>query len=63
MCWPTGYETGSTQKYIRCFIRVTHAIKLCLLETEEFFELIIIINCMRVIKPLFTFAVRFGRKR
>jgi len=40
MCRPTGYETGSTQKYICCFIRVTHAIKLCVLETEEFFELI-----------------------
>jgi hypothetical protein len=40
MCRPTGYEIGSTQKYICCFIRVTHAIKLCVLETEEFFELI-----------------------
>jgi hypothetical protein len=40
MCRPTGYETGSTQKYICCFIRVTDAIKLCVLETEEFFELI-----------------------
>jgi hypothetical protein len=39
MCRPTGYELGSTQKYICCFIRVTHAIKLCVLETEEFFEL------------------------
>jgi hypothetical protein len=35
------YETVSNQKYICCFIRVTHAIKLCVLETEEFFELII----------------------
>jgi hypothetical protein len=40
MCRPTGYEIGSTQEYICCFIRVTHAIKLCVLETEEFFELI-----------------------
>ena len=35
------YEIGSNQKYICCFIRVTHAIKLCVLETEEFFELIL----------------------
>lgn len=40
MCRRTGYEIGSNQKYICCFIRVTHAIKLCVLETEEFFELI-----------------------
>jgi hypothetical protein len=30
------YETGSNQKYICYFIRVTYAIKLCVLETEEF---------------------------
>jgi hypothetical protein len=34
------YELGSNQKYVCFFIRVTHAIKLCLLETEEFFKLI-----------------------
>jgi hypothetical protein len=40
MCRRTGYEIGSNQKYICCFIRLTHAIKLCVLETEKFFELI-----------------------
>ena len=35
------YEIGSNQKYICCVIRVTWAIKLCLLETEQFFELIL----------------------
>jgi hypothetical protein len=50
MCRPTGYELGSTQKYICCFIRVTHAIKLCVLETEEFFELMHYFNQVAVNK-------------
>jgi hypothetical protein len=44
------YEIESNQKYICCFIRVNHAIKLCLLETletEEFFELIQLILELR----------------
>ena len=44
MCRPTGYEIGSTRKYICCFIRVAHAIKLCVLETEGFFELIYVVS-------------------